>query len=341
MNRLISLTVLLGLAHGANADNASTNSTTTVYGIVDAGVVYDNGNSAGSTISLKSGIESASRIGVKGSEELSDNLKALYVLEAGYLVNTGESDQGGRLFGRQAYVGLSGTGGALTLGRQYTPIYLAYGMIDPFANNSAGDINTLFGADANFVGSHKRMDNTVIYATPAQANGFNATVAYEFGGQPGDTTNQSQAGLSVGYFNDATKIIYAYHEANNETATADTGTYQSHFIGMTYDFGAVKAHAAADRTTQSSNFTTQSYLIGATIPIGKNALFGDYTYRENKMLADANSGQFAVGFNYTLSKRTNLYAIGSYLLNDENSKMKTNEAGKQVTTIQIGVRSIF
>lgn len=340
MKKLFCIAALSGFAYHACADNTQPG-TMTIYGIVDAGVVYDNSKSAGSTISLKSGNESSSRLGFKGMENLGGNLRALYVLEAGVLLNTGEPDQAGRLFGRQAFVGLSGSAGTLTMGRQYSPIYSAYGIIDPFANNSAGDINTLFGADSNFLGSHKRMDNAVLYATPAQKNGFNATAAYGFGGQAGDTSALSQAGLSVGYFNGDTKILYAYHEANHDTTTSAGETYQSHFLGMTCDFNTVKAHIAADRTTQGSDFTTQSYLIGATIPLGRHALFGDFIYRENKLLADANSGQYALGYNYTLSKRTNLYTIGSYLKNDENSKTKTNEYGKTVTTIQIGIRSVF
>lgn len=336
MKRFFPLIALLGIWHSVHAE-----SNTTMYGVVDAGIVYDNGNSAGSTTSLKSGNESGSRLGFKGTEALTDGMQALFVLEMGILVNTGASDQGGRLFGRQSYVGLGGNWGTVTAGRQYTPIYSAYGAIDPFANNSAGDINTLFGADSNFLGNHKRMDNSILYATPTNSNGFNATFAYEFGGQAGSMSEQSQAGMSLGYTAGTMKIIYAYHEANEDKPTADGNTYQSHFLGATYDFNAVKAHIAFDQTMQGDDFKTQSYLLGATIPIGQHAVFGDYTFRENKKTPDANSGQFAIGYNYTLSKRTNLYVIGSYLKNDENSKTKTNELGKTVTTVQTGIRCIF
>jgi predicted porin len=336
MNRLVSFVVALGIWHSAFAE-----SNTTIYGVADAGIVYDNGNSAGSTTSLKSGNESGSRLGFKGAEDLGDDMKAVFVLEQGYLINTGVSDQGGRLFGRQAYVGLGSDLGTVTLGRQYSPIYLAYGAIDPFGNASAGDINTLFGADDNFIGNHKRMDNSIIYNTPQNSTRFNATVAYEFGGQAGDSSAQSQVGLSVGYFSSALKIIYAYHEANEDQPPENGDNYHSHFLGAAYDFNVVKIHVAIDRTTQGDDFTTQSYLLGATLPIGKNMLFTDYTFRQNKMLGDANSGQFALGYNYSLSKTTNLYLIGSYLTNDENSKVKTNEPGKSVTTIQAGIRTLF
>lgn len=312
-----------------------------IYGILDAGIAYDNANSAGSIIAVKSGQESSSRLGFKGSEDLGDDLKALFVVEAGIVLNTGVSDQGGRLFGRQSYVGLGSDWGTVTVGRQYTPIYLAYGAIDPFGNNSAGDINTLFGSDYNFLGNHKRFDNAVVYTSAPNSLGLNASVAYSFGGQAGDTSAQSQVGLSFGYTDGKTKIIYAYHEANKDLPPVDGDTYKSHFLGATYDFSIVKTHIAFDQTAQGDGFKTQSYLLGATIPFGKHALFGDYTFRENKVTPDANTNQFAMGYNYSLSKRVNLYTIFSYLRNDANSKVKTDELGSNVTTVQTGIRYAF
>jgi predicted porin len=327
------------LAQSNPLSNAQSN--TAMYAILDAGIAYDNGNSAGSVTAIKSGQESSSRLGFKGNEDLGDNMKALFVLEEGIVLNTGVSDQGGRLFGRQAYVGLGGDFGTVTVGRQYTPIYLAYGAIDPFGNNSAGDINTLFGADYNFIGNHKRIDNAMVYTSAPNSMGINASVAYSFGGQTGDTSALSQAGLSLGYTSSAMKIIYAYHEANEDKPPVNGDTYKSHFLGATYDFAPVKTHIAFDQTMQGDGFKTQSYLLGATIPFGKHALFGDYTFRENKVTADAHTNQLAMGYNYSLSKRVNLYTIFSYLKNDANSKVKTDELGSNVTTVQAGIRYAF
>ena len=49
----------------------------------------------------------------------------MFTLESGFNVRGGDLGQGGRLFGRQAFVGLKSGFGTLAFGRQYTMTYLA------------------------------------------------------------------------------------------------------------------------------------------------------------------------------------------------------------------------
>ncbi|PMY01052.1 porin, partial [Pseudomonas sp. GW460-13] len=73
---------------------------------------------------MSSGGLSGSRWGLRGVEDLGSGLKALFVLESGFGLDDGKSQQGGRLFGRQAYVGLeSDQVGRVTFGRQYTSLF--------------------------------------------------------------------------------------------------------------------------------------------------------------------------------------------------------------------------
>jgi predicted porin len=96
----------------------------TIYGILDAGLSYVNhsGDSSGHHALLKYGdsVASASRWGIRGREDLGQGMSAIFTLENGMNVGTGMAAQGGALFGRQAFVGLSKTDvGTFTLGRQY------------------------------------------------------------------------------------------------------------------------------------------------------------------------------------------------------------------------------
>lgn len=116
-------------AHGADAP-------LTVYGLIDVGVARQTGTSPGGgrTLSLQQGNEgflSGSRLGVKGSEDLGGGLRVGYVLENGFLANSGAMDQQGQIFGRQAYVSVSGAAGQLSLGRQYTSANLMLYHVDP------------------------------------------------------------------------------------------------------------------------------------------------------------------------------------------------------------------
>jgi predicted porin len=115
------------------ASVAHAQSNVTLYGIIDTGVNYTNNvQTAKTATGLKGGSQVAmieggsaglqgSRWGLRGTEDLGGGLKSLFVLESGFYSNNGALTQGGAMFGRQAYVGLSNSIGTLTLGRQYDP----------------------------------------------------------------------------------------------------------------------------------------------------------------------------------------------------------------------------
>ena len=96
--------------------------------------------------------------------ETGDGLRAVFVLESGFDLGTGNSAQGGRLFGRQATLGLAGDSwGQLDFGRQ-TNIASKYlpGVADPFGGGfDQANIGGAFTA-ANTA----RYDNMVMYQTP-------------------------------------------------------------------------------------------------------------------------------------------------------------------------------
>src|SRR5690349_17492332 len=96
---------LLGVTGAAQAQNS-----VTLYGVIDTGLGYvSNANSNGDHLyGMINGTLSGSRWGVKGQEDLGGGLKAIFQLENGFDPGTGRLNQGGREFGRQAYVGLSG-----------------------------------------------------------------------------------------------------------------------------------------------------------------------------------------------------------------------------------------
>ena len=96
----------------ACAGAAYAQSSVTLYGVVDTNIEYATNlpgatpGSSGNRVSMQSGGLSGSRWGLRGVEDLGGGLSALFVLESGFASDTGQSQQGSRLFGRQAYVGL-------------------------------------------------------------------------------------------------------------------------------------------------------------------------------------------------------------------------------------------
>ncbi len=111
----------------------------TVYGVVDTGVEWlNNVDAAGHSAFKMPGLGGSlpSRIGFKGVEDLGGGLKAIFQLENGFGPDNGAMNQGGRFFGRQAYVGLSSNRfGTLTMGRLYNMTYLVQAKSDTFGGN--------------------------------------------------------------------------------------------------------------------------------------------------------------------------------------------------------------
>ncbi|SAL06005.1 porin [Caballeronia calidae] len=127
---------------------------------------------------------SGSRWGVKGQEDLGGGMKAIFQLENGFDPGTGRLNQGGREFGRQAYVGLSGNQwGTVTLGRQYDPsVYMVQGIT---ADNYWGAIVATPGDVDNYDNS-LRVSNAVKYVSPNFA-GFQVEGLYGFSNLAGAT----------------------------------------------------------------------------------------------------------------------------------------------------------
>lgn len=76
-----------------------------------------------------------SRWGIKGQEDLGNGLQGVFILEGGFDLGNGRSIQGGRLFGREAWVGLRGSWGTIEVGRNANAAHSLMGAIDPMSTN--------------------------------------------------------------------------------------------------------------------------------------------------------------------------------------------------------------
>ncbi len=183
-----SLTTTLLLCAGAATSAQAQN--VTLYGLVDTGIERLDNTSTGGSITRMPSIagSAASRWGLRGSEDLGNGLKAVFTLEAGFGLDTGETQQGGRAFGRQAFVGLSGQWGTLSLGRQYS-------MLLPGSANSDLFLAQIYGTGAfDTYLAGPRLDNALAYL--GKFGGVTAGVLYSLGRDglscPGESSNSSE-----------------------------------------------------------------------------------------------------------------------------------------------------
>ncbi len=333
---------LCGWAHAQSAVN--------IYGIVDMGYVNERGGVAGSVSKLTSGAQSGTRIGFKGTEDLGNGNKALFVLETSVKADEGGFNQGSTAFARQTFVGLQGDVGTLTLGRQYTPYFLAMNAADPFASGMAGSALNLFPN----AGNGNRMNNSVKYATPT-IDGFTGELAYGFDEVAGRNNKSRQIGASLGYKVDTITIKLAHHNALNAVDTA-----KNTLLGATWDLDVAKIFAAFsdNRGIDSSAFPntgnpfgftpvasskTRDILVGARIPIEKHAFLISYINKDDRV-ANNDANQVAVGYTYALSKQTNLYAAYARISNKNRASYtvgNNSEPGTGDKALNLGVRVIF
>jgi predicted porin len=358
--------VLVLAVLGAFADAASAQSSVTIYGVVDAGLVAERGAAAGSVTKLTSGVASGSRLGFKGTEDLGGGLSASFVLENGFQLDTGAQGQG-VLFGRQAFVGLgSSTFGTTTLGRQYTPHYLVVNFADPFGTGLAGDAVNII---PNTGDQASRMNNTIKYATP-NLSGFTGELAYGFGEVAGDTSAGRQIGASVGYAGGPFAVRLGYHNRNNATvANQSSNNAKNTILAATYNLDVAKVHLAygVDKGTNSSvvrganppvtpanpfgtpilpRHSTDStdVLVGVTVPIGPHTLLGSYIRKNDKTAFNQDADQWALGYRYALSKRTDLYTAYARIKNKNGAGYTVGsaiEAGSGDKAFNLGVRHTF
>ncbi|KXV05851.1 hypothetical protein CR51_12475 [Caballeronia megalochromosomata] len=188
-------------------------SSVTLYGAMDMGVNYTSNAGGHHAFAMVSGDTWESSFGMKGTEDLGAGLSALFTIESGFNGANGQSNEGGRLFGRGAYVGLaSQAAGTLTLGRQteatqdmWSPFTAAgFGSIGDFAAHPFDNDN----ADWTF-----RPNNVVKYLSPVLA-GFQMEATYGFSNSSNfaDNRNYSAAlSYTIGGFSAAA----AYMKTNS------------------------------------------------------------------------------------------------------------------------------
>ncbi|MEK6346409.1 MAG: porin [Burkholderia sp.] len=340
----IALT-LFSLASVAAMGSAHAQSSVTLYGLIDTSLTYVN-HAQGSKNSWLLGNSSAgnlsgSRFGIKGSEDLGGGLKAIFQLENGFNPSTGGLGQGGRMFGRQAFVGLASDHfGTVTLGRQYDPLV---DLIQPItADNYFGSVFATAGDVDNYDNSF-RVDNAVKYTSPL-ISGVQFEAMYSFGGVAGSTSSKQSYSAAVSYNGGPLALAAGYYYAANTagnagqragwSSTSDgtfdgpiNGGYQTaHSLGIArvagqYTFGAFTAGASysnaqyrrdgASLFAQNERYNTgQGFL---NYQLNPSLLLGvGYSYTKATGDTSATYHQASLGADYTLSKRTDIYLTAAY-----------------------------
>ncbi|MFL9959423.1 porin [Paraburkholderia nemoris] len=199
---------------------AHAQSSVTLYGLVDTGLAFNSNAKGGRQYSAASGNLQGDRWGLRGTEDLGGGISAIFRLEGGFNIDNGTLGQGGALFGRKAYVGLSGPYGTVTLGRQYDPLG---DYVGSFESANAEELVTgtewgsIYGAhpgDMDNLDNSDRINNAIKYAS-RNYGGFTFGGMYSLGGKAGDFTSNQLFGVGAGYHNGSLSLGVAYEKAKD------------------------------------------------------------------------------------------------------------------------------
>jgi len=280
---------------------ASAQSSVVVYGVVDASVAKEDTGLISRTI-MASGNQSTSRVGFRGVEDLGNGLKGIFNLEAGLAVDTGAADS--VLFGRRAVVGLQGSFGTVTLGREYTPIADVAKASDIFDQGFYGTNLSSFGGGK----LTRRISNSVNYRS-ASMSGFKFGASYGLG-EIATGPSQNLAGVSAEYTIGGLYLGAGYHTFERIAAGDD----KEMILGAGYKIGKFEVRGNYMNADIKLGAEYEQTNLGASYTMDANKFMFNYT--RNELSTGAKGTGLSFAYSYTLSKRTNVYAAASKMSNN-------------------------
>jgi predicted porin len=337
------------LAFGATAA-MSAHAEVTLYGILDTYVGYTNAGGKGAETAMQSGGLDASRVGIRGSEDLGGGLRATFDLENGILTNSGAGTSSAQAFSRSAWVGLASNYGEVRLGEQNSILLLMHSRFDAFSGGTYGSF--LHNASTFTF----RYNNMITYWSPDIA-GFTFSGGVSLGGEtsPHDAMNAYVGSLDYRRGPLYLGVSHAEQDgANGEVQTKTTFAGGSYVLGKaTGYFGYYRGNnLGSNLTTNVQGAYHSVYALSASYLFTPAwTVAAGIGYAQDSSGKNNDSGEASLGLFYSFSKRTLVYGTVERLVNRHGATYSliangpitanTPAAGTGVTGAQIGIVQSF
>ncbi|CAJ0808017.1 porin [Ralstonia flaminis] len=340
---------IAAMAIGAQAHAQSS---VQLYGIVDTWVGVQRYPGKSAVWQEGGGGMSTSFWGFGGKEDLGAGYKAIFAIEGFFRPQNGASGSfnGDPMFSRNAYVGLSTPAGTITLGRQSSLLYLQACQFNPFYASFTfsptivqmyAGLGTYpaYKTDQGIIGG-TAWSNAVQYATP-ELHGLTGRAMYAFG-ESGTGNGSKQYSAQLSYQNGGFAAGGVYQYANFNSAAGDLNGLISGLhsqsaaqLAASYEWSVAKFYGEYTYTNNNvinKNFHVSMFEGGVTIALGTGKVLAAYAYSRDSGGLNQTRRTASLGYDYPLSKRTDLYAV--YML-DRFSGMSSGE------TAGVGIRARF
>lgn len=307
------------------AAGAQAQSSVSIYGTIDMSVgTFKNaadlntGLEGTRTQGVESGKMQTSYVGFSGAEDLGGGLKAKFKFESyiaadsGSTLYTTEAGYGNRFWGRNSWVGLAGGFGTVVAGLNETPLFDATLAFNPFAASFGFSpaIRQYYGA-YGLQREDTAWSNSVTYYTPDGLGGFNGALQYKF---KENGTGSGSVGGSIGWGAGPLALAAVFQQYKTGYTSGSQNTWQ---LDGSYDFGVVKLTGQYGEVKDKlDEYKSKIWQIGAAVPLGAGALlasFGEQKTDDTIGLGFSTTNDtFSLGYDYNLSKRTDVYATYMY-----------------------------
>ena len=365
-----------------------------LYGVIDTGVRYLHSDmdvgygdgvakdvDANDTFSMESGMQSGSRWGFKGTEDLGNGLTVGFILEDGFASDTGAEK--GQMFDRESSLFLEGGFGKFAMGRMGSinggvSSWGKHGVMSAFGTSwgsYAAQADTVFGGSGKW-------DNMIAYETPSFA-GFKVFAQYGMGSDSNENESSSDRYYALGasYTNGPLSLYLAVDSINYKTAGVsnadDIDDSLTVRFGGNYDFEVAQIFAGAAYFDEarigsfsgaasdwfdainiagyvSDDFKVKGWSLGVSgaIPAagGKILVGAGYMNAEAAdSMTDARWSDVEIdrwiisaGYDYPLSKRTDVYGVVTYNQDSlDNLDSGNYSADASVYGVMVGLRHKF
>lgn len=266
----------------------------------------------------------SSRLGFKGSEDLGGGLKASFALEHGVNSDTGVATGGTTFWNRQSSVELSGSFGAVRLGKWFPGSYYATADYVSMHNHDTGTSSDALYATQFYT------NNKVSYFTP-NVGGLSA----EFSVAAGEGTTTRAEDIAVNYDMGPAHAGFGYEKKGDFTQFGVRGLYE---------FGPVVLGGYFQRAENTFGVAGKKnwnvFRVSGMYVMGQSEFHLNFGKADN-MLVDDGAKQLTVGYNYNLSKRTKVYGFWTKVDNQSKGSYFTGVAGQDFSSLAAGIRHNF
>lgn len=333
---------------------AHAQSSVTLYGVVDTGVLFQSATAPnlqsktnlGHVYQMKDGGIYSSVWGVKGIEDIGGGYKVNFKLQGAFNSPSGKlglADTPGStaIFNQVATVGVSGPFGSIDAGRQIVPIIFAMADTDVRNAQYFGSILTAWigmnqaarwqGLSTNGPIGALYDSNALVYWSP-KFHGASLALEYAPGGVAGRFQGGTRESAVLRYSNYGLNLAAGYYNGHDTNPSMMTGAgaivtapstgmnnNRCYYLGAMYTFrdaSVSTSYSIGKNPANSSktNLEMVSAVLGYRVSPFSRLTSGFY-YLHDRNIGANHSAEYVVGAEYGLSKTTLAYAQVGYVNN--------------------------